>query len=919
MISDRDFHGPNLGYILELYDRFQDDPDSVDEAARRLFQHWTPTLPSGLTQRTTPELLPLPRAADLAQAIRSRGYLAASLDPLGSDPIGDPSLTLDFHNLSADDLRGIPAEIIGLEAENAWQAIQRLRSIYSQSIGFDYGHIRIPEERTWLYQAAESGRFRTHPDETKLLERLTQVEAFELFLHRLYPGKTRFSVEGLDMLIPMLDEIVGAAARESICAILIGMAHRGRLNVLAHVLQKPYPEILAEFKDPQGRATTWDELGWTGDVKYHMGGYKSPKKDQKADLVIRMPANPSHLEAVDPFILGMARAADESVDKPGLPRYFENASLSILIHGDASFVGQGIVAETLNLSRLAGYSTSGTLHIIANNQLGFTATDSELRSSQHASDLAKGFEMPVIHVNADDPLACIEAARTAFAYRQEFHKDFVVNLIGYRRYGHNEGDEPRFTQPVMYRAIDGHPTVRQLWASRLDAEDRAEALLQERLSGLQAVNERLDAEKELDEPVPQPPPRGAAQKVKTSVPLKRLKELNQSLLEFPEAFHLNPKLKKSVERRRQLLNKSSNNIDWATAEELAFASILQDGIPIRLTGEDSARGTYSQRHAVFYDVETNRMHIPLQTFPQAGASFEVLNSPLSEAGAVGFEVGYNVQAPDRLVLWEAQYGDFVNNAQTMLDEFLLAGRAKWGLTPSLVMLLPHGNEGMGPDHSSARIERFLSLAAETNVRIAYPSTAAQYFHLLRRQALLLRTDPLPLIIFTPKGLLRHPLVASPAKLLAESSWQPVIDDPELAADRKEVENLLLCSGRIYVDLVTSDLRKENPDDAIVRVEQLYPFPKQAIEEIVESYPHLQSVIWVQEEPLNMGAWEFMHPCLRELLTRDGLPLIYVGRPESSSPAEGSSTLHRINQEALIEQAFEFEKQIRTPSVVKERG
>ena len=919
MTSNRDFHGPNLGYILELYERFQDDPDSVDEAARKLFQHWTPTFPAGPTLQATPSLPPLSKAADLAQAIRSRGYLVATLDPLGSDPIGDPSLTLDFHNLSADDLRQLPAEIIHIEAENAWDAIQRLRSIYSQNIGYDYGHIRIPEERTWLYQAAENGRFRIFSDETKLLERLTQVEAFELSLHRLYPGKTRFSIEGLDMLIPMLDEIVGAAARESICAILVGMAHRGRLNVLAHVLQKPYPEILAEFKDPQGRATTWDELGWTGDVKYHMGGYKSPKENQKADLVIRMPANPSHLELVDPYILGMARAADEGVKKSGPPQYFENASLPILIHGDASFVGQGIVAETLNLSRLAGYSTSGTLHIIANNQLGFTATDSELRSSQHASDLAKGFEMPVIHVNADDPLACIEAARTAFAYRQEFHKDFVVNLIGYRRYGHNEGDEPRFTQPVMYRAVDGHPTVRQLWASRLDAEDRGEEMLQERLSELQAVNERLDAEKELDEPVPQPPPRGAAQKVKTSVPLKRLRELNQSLLEFPEDFHLNPKLKKSVERRRKLLDKASSEVDWATAEELAFAAILQDGIPIRLTGEDSARGTYSQRHAVFYDTESGGTHIPLQTFPQAGASFEILNSPLSEAGAVGFEVGYNVQSPDRLVLWEAQYGDFVNNAQTMLDEFLLAGRAKWGLTPSLVMLLPHGNEGMGPDHSSARIERFLSLAAETNVRIAYPSTAGQYFHLLRRQALLLETDPLPLIVFTPKGLLRHPLVASPAKLLAESSWQSLIDDPELPKTRKEVENLLLCSGRIYVDLVTSDLRKQNPDDAIVRVEQLYPFPRQAIEEIVESYPHLQSVIWVQEEPLNMGAWEYMRPRLRELLTRDGLPLIYVGRPESSSPAEGSSTLHRINQEALIEQAFEFEKQIQTPSVVKERG
>jgi 2-oxoglutarate dehydrogenase E1 component len=919
MTSNRDFHGPNLGYILELYDRFRDDPDSVDETARRLFQRWKPTPPSGFTRQKILELLPLSKAADLAQAVRSRGYLVASLDPLGSGPIGDPSLLLEFHNLSADDLRQLPAEIIHIEAENAWDAIQRLRSIYSQNIGYDYGHIRIPAERTWLYQAAESGRFRTPLDETQLLERLTQVEAFELFLHRLYPGKTRFSVEGLDMLIPMLDEIVGAAARETICAILIGMAHRGRLNVLAHVLQMPYGEILAEFRDPQGRATTWDELGWTGDVKYHMGGYKSPKEGQKADMVIRMPANPSHLELVDPYILGMARAADEGVDEPGPPKYFENASLPILIHGDASFVGQGIVSETLNLSRLAGYSTSGTLHIIANNQLGFTATDDELRSSQHASDLAKGFEMPVIHVNADDPLSCIEAARTAFAYRQEFHKDFVVNLIGYRRYGHNEGDEPRFTQPVMYRAIDRHPTVRQLWASRLDAEGRAEEMLQEQLSELQAVNERLDAEKELYEPVPKPPPRGVAQKVKTSVPLKRLKELNQSLLEFPAEFHLNPKLKRSIERRRKILDKSSSDVDWATAEELAYASILQDSIPIRLTGEDSARGTFSQRHAVFYDIETGGTHVPLQEIPQASASFEILNSPLSEAGAVGFEVGYNMQAPERLVIWEAQYGDFVNNAQTVLDEFLLAGRAKWGLTPSLVMLLPHGNEGMGPDHSSARIERFLSLAAETNMRIAYPSTAAQYFHLLRRQALLLKTDPLPLIVFTPKGLLRHPLVSSPAKLLAEGNWQPVIDDPELPADRKEVENLLLCSGRIYVDLVTSELRKDNPDDAIVRVEQLYPFPKRAIEEIVESYPNLQSVIWAQEEPLNMGPWDYMHPRLRELLTKNGLPLIYVGRPESSSPAEGSSTLHRLNQQALIEQAFEFEKQIQTPSVVKERG
>jgi len=925
MTSARDFHGPNLGYILELYERFQDDPNSVDESTRKLFQSWKPALPAGPTLQTSPpdlyhprRGLPLPQAANLAQAIRSRGYLAASLDPLGSDPPGDPSLTLEFHNLSADDLRQLPAESVGLQGENAYQAIQDLRAIYTQTIGYDYGHIRIPEERDWLYQAAESGRFRTQVDESQLLERLTRVEAFELFLHRLYPGKTRFSIEGLDMLVPMLDEIVGAAARETICAIIIGMAHRGRLNVLAHVLQKPYPQIFAEFNDPQGRATTWDELGWTGDVKYHIGAYKAAQEGQKADLVIRAPANPSHLELVDPFILGMARAADEDVDQPGAPRFYENASLPVLIHGDASFTGQGIVAETLNLSRLPGYTTSGTLHIIANNQLGFTATDDELRSSLHASDLAKGFEMPVIHVNADDPLACLEAARTAYAYRQEFHKDFVVNLIGYRRYGHNEGDEPRFTQPLMYAKIDEHSTVRQLWASKIGADDQAETMLQERLKELQEVNEGLDAEKELDEPVPQPPPRGAAQKVKTAIPLKRLKELNRSLLQFPDDFDLNPKLKKSVERRRELLEKASSQVDWATAEELAFASILQEGIPIRLTGEDSERGTFSQRHAVFHDVKDDRSFIPLQSFSQASASFEILNSPLSEEGALGFEVGYNVQAPERLVLWEAQYGDFINNAQSVIDEFLLSSRAKWGLTPSLVLLLPHGNEGQGPDHSSGRIERFLGLAAELNVRIAYPSTAAQYFHLLRRQALLLETDPLPLIVFTPKGLLRHPLVASPARILTEGSWQPVIDDPELPAGREKVQNLILCSGRIFVDLFTSDLRKDNPDDALVRVEQLYPFPGETIEEIIAAYPNLERVIWVQEEPFNMGAWDFLRPRLRQTIAQDGLSLHYVGRPESSSPAEGSSTLYRVNQQALIEQAFEFEKQTETRSVIKER-
>ena len=925
MTLDKEFHGPNLAYVLDLYDQYQNDPDTVDPATRKYFEEWKP---AGLSAANLQTLM---GTINLAHAIRSHGYLAANLDPLGSSGMDDPLLTFEFHRLREADLQGLPASVVnvfgGQGGENAQHAIQALRSIYSNTIGYDYGHIRNPEEREWLYGAAESGTFRTPTaaiDERKLLERLTQVEAFEAFLHRLYPGKTRFSIEGLDMLIPMLDELIDSAAHVKICAILIGMAHRGRLNVLAHVLHKPYEQILAEFTDPKGRATTWDELGWTGDVKYHMGAYKTPAEGEKIDLVIRIPPNPSHLEQIVPVVQGMARAANTKVDKPGPPQYFDNASLPIQIHGDASFPGQGIVAETLNLSRLQGYSTSGSLHIIANNQLGFTATDNESRSTLHASDLAKGFEMPVIHVNADDPPACIEASRTAFAYRQKFHKDFVINLIGYRRYGHNEGDEPRFTQPYMYQKVDSHPTVRQLWASALEAKGQVEPgqaddLFQAQLRGLQDVNEKLDAEGALDEPVPQPPPRGAAQKVKTEVPLDRLKELNQALLQFPEGFHLNPKLEKAVERRRKLLDKASDAlIDWATAEELAFASILEEGIAIRLTGEDSIRGTFSQRHASFYDAETNKSYTPLQSIPQAKAAFEVINTPVSEVGTVGFEVGYNVQAPERFVLWEAQYGDFINVAQTVIDEFLLSGRAKWGFTPSLVLLLPHGNEGQGPDHSSGRIERFLGLAAEINVRIAYPSTAAQYFHLLRRQSLLLETDPLPLIVFTPKGLLRHPLVNSPSRLFTEGGWQAVMDDSDLPGKRNDVTNLILCSGRVYVDLVSSNLRKQNADDAIARVEQLYPFPRQELEELIGSYTALERVIWVQEEPLNMGAWNYLRPRLREVVG-DKLSLHYVGRPASSSPAEGSSTLYRINQQALIEQAFNPEKQARLRSVVQERG
>jgi 2-oxoglutarate dehydrogenase E1 component len=930
MNFELEFPGPNLGYVLELYERYQKNPDSVDEAARRLFSQWRPadqetgTLPIS-------EVHKLVGVVNLALAIRSYGYLAARLDPLGSPVRSDPILDPEFHNLRQDDLLQMSPEGVNLsdhpEIRNASEAINVLRSIYCGATGYDYGHIRIPAERTWLQEAAESGRFRLPNagiDGKGLLDRLSQVEALEVFLGRIYPGKTRFSIEGLDMLIPMLDEIVGAAAQAKICAILIGMAHRGRLNVLAHVLQKPYGQILAEFKDPKERSTTWDELGWTGDVKYHLGGYKLPKAGDHIDLVIRMPANPSHLELIDPVIQGMSRAANSKVDHPGSPGNFENASLPILIHGDASFIGQGVVPETLNLSQLPGYSTGGSLHIIANNQLGFTAADRELRSSLYASDLAKGFEIPVIHVNADEPEACLEAVRTAFAYRQQFHKDFVIDLIGYRRYGHNEGDEPRFTQPLMYHEIDAHPSIRKLWGSRLEKEGsiepgETEKFLQTHLNELQEINQKLDAEHALKEPVLKPPPVGAAKKVKTAVSLEKLKSLNQALWKFPADFHLNPKLIKTVEKHRQILrDPDAASIDWTTAEELAFASILEEGIAIRMTGQDTPRGTFSQRHAEFFDVDTNQGYTPLQSIPQAKASFEIHNSPVSEAGPVGFEIGYNIQSPDRLVLWEAQYGDFSNNIQTMVDEFLLSGRAKWGLTPSLVLLLPHGNEGSGPDHSSARIERFLGLTAEGNMRIAIPTTAAQYFHLLRRQALLLKTDPLPLVVFTPKGFLRHPLVASRPNQLAKGSWLPLIEELPRKGVKKTITNLILCSGRLYFDLAGAEMRSENKHVAIVRVEQLYPFPRQAMEKLLESFPAVERVIWAQEEPHNMGAWIYMHPYLKQVL-EDRLPLYYVGRPESSSPAEGSATIYQINQQLLLRQAFVLAEQTQSQSVIIERG
>ncbi|HET9016131.1 MAG TPA: 2-oxoglutarate dehydrogenase E1 component [Thermomicrobiaceae bacterium] len=910
------FYGPNAGYVLELYDRYVQDPESVDARTRAFFEHWTPESLNGhavAAPAVAVDTAKVVGAANLAESIRERGHMAADLNPLGTPPHGDPSLAPAAHGITEADLASLPASVVGgpvaQGAASAAQAVDRLRALYCGTAGYDFAHVQSPEERAWLYDAVETGRFRPHlsrDEQVGLLRRLTDVDAFERFLHRAFIGQKRFSIEGTDMMVPMLDEFIHGSVDAGIGEIIIGSAHRGRLNILNHVLGKPAGKIIAEFMGLDHREpasmSEGGSSGWTGDVKYHMGA-RRPSGEIRARLT--MASNPSHLEFVNPTIGGMTRAAQEDRDQAGAPIQNVDACLSVLLHGDAAFPGEGIVAETLNLSRLPGYQVGGSLHIIANNQIGFTTEPWQGRSTFYASDLARGFEIPVVHVNADDPEACLAAARMAFAYRQHFHKDFLIDLIGYRRWGHNEGDEPGFTQPLMYAEVPPHPTVRQRWARELErrgvvSADEAEAMDQAALAQLQEIRNKL-ASGEAAEPVVEEASTPIIRVVETAVPLEELKRINRETLALPEGFHLNPKLRRQMQRRLEVVEEGGN-LDWAHAEELALASILTDGTPIRMAGQDIERGTFSQRHLVFHDVETGQTVIPLQHLSAARAAFAVYNSPLSEAAAMGFEYGYSIEAPEALVIWEGQFGDFANGAQVIIDQFISAARAKWQETPSLVLLLPHGYEGQGPEHSSGRLERYLQLAANDNIRVANCTTSAQYFHLLRKQAGLLRGAPRPLVVMTPKSLLRHPLAGSPLESLAEGHFSPVLDDAEAAERRAEVGRVVLCSGKVYVDLVGSEARAATPQVAIVRIEQLYPFPADDLRAVVESYPNARELVWLQEEPENMGAWRFLRPRLEQVLGPDQ-QLRYVGRPERASPAEGLHELHEIEQSRIVREAF----------------
>lgn len=856
-------------------------------------------------------------ATAIVKAHRTFGHLAARLDPLGVEPEGDPSLDPEPLGLTPALQRRIPAKIlrVGVPGETLADALPHLRNTYCGTIAYEIEHISSHRQRTWLREKIETGAFR-HPlkgdEKTWLLGRLIKVDAFERFMHKAYLGQKQFSVEGLDMTVPMLDELIQLSAAGGAHEVVVGMAHRGRLNVLAHNLGRPYDTIFAEFEGASTlEAVTTIPQGGTGDVKYHHGAQGSYEVGDGESILVNLESNPSHLEFVHPVVEGATRAAQTSRRGPHATRDTA-AAVAVVLHGDAAFPGQGVVAEALNMQALDGYNVGGTVHLIQNNQVGFTTDPEDSRSTRWASDLAKGYDVPIIHVNADDPEACISAVRLAFAFRKEFGHDVVIDLIGYRRFGHNEADEPAYTQPEMTALIKQHKRVSQLWADKLVVDgvvtkqeveartseiwDHLTELHQDLKAKIKAAEETGEAgqqtgEYQLD--------RSPSPDVPTAVDAERLHSLNTELLTLPDGFNVHPKLIKQLERRRDALGEQGG-IDWAHAENLAFASLLTEGTPIRLTGQDVERGTFSQRHLVLHDHKTGRSICPVQSLPGALAPFELHNSPLSEQACLGFEYGYSAEAPETLVVWEAQFGDFVNGGQVIIDQFIISGLAKWGQTTRLTLLLPHGYEGSGPEHSSGRMERFLQLAAEGNIRVANLTTPAQYFHLLRRQARIAKQRPL--IIMTPKSLLRLPQATNRIQHLSETKFFPVLGEPRVEHDK--VKRLILCTGKIYYDLVGHADRLDQEGLAVGRVELLYPFPEGQILELIESYPNLQEVVWAQEEPRNMGARAHMFPRLMQILP-ERLRFGYIGRPERASPGEGYPAAHAMEQSRIIRTALDL--------------
>jgi len=840
------------------------------------------------------------QVATLIRVHRVRGHLIADLDPLRwREPELPQELDPATYGLTIWDLdrEFLTGGVAGTERMTLGDLLGVLRDAYCRTIGVEYMHIQNTEEQRWIQSQLEGVGFEpTKAEKHRILERLNAAEAFEKFLATKYVGTKRFGLEGAESAIPILDEILCHAADSGMQGAVLGMAHRGRLNVLGNVMGKSYDQIFKEFEGYVDPST----VQGSGDVKYHLGAHGTFVSPAGASMPIELAANPSHLETVDPIVMGMVRAQQDQIEPP-----LSYPVLSLLIHGDAAFAGQGIVAECLAMSDISGYRIGGTVHLIINNQIGFTTSPQYARSSLYCSDVAKTVQAPILHVNGDDPEACARVARLAFDYREKFHKDIVIDMVCYRRHGHNEGDDPSYTQPLMYRAIAEHRSVRKLYVETLVKRgdisvEEAERALDDFQSKLQLALDETRAHAPEKVKAPRPPqPRGVLPHVETGVSRSVLDGIFAQLTAYPDGFTPHPKLVRQFAARAKQFDESGT-IDWATAEALAIGSLVLDGVPVRFAGEDCRRGTFSHRHAALIDYETEQVFIPLAELPDAQANFWVYDSLLSEYAALGYEYGYAHANPDALVLWEAQFGDFINGAQIIIDQYLVAAEDKWGQQNGLVLLLPHGYEGQGPEHSSARIERFLTLCAEDNIQVVNTTSAAQYFHLLRRQVM--RDVRKPLVMFAPKSPLRMKETMSHVDALTSGSFQEVLDDPQIT-DRAAVQRVVLCSGKVCWDAFAERAERGTDKVAIVRVEQLYPFPLEQITAIIESYPNARDIVWLQEEPENMGPWRFVEARIWRLKDR-GYDLRHVARVESGSPATGSKAVHDQELADLMEETFQ---------------
>ena len=945
-------YGANSAFIAELYTRYLDDPGSVDKSWREVFADLGDDAAALLAESrgaswgaaaegVEPELaeafgLGRGRAAAAAEAapgevstavldaiqarmlIRSyrvRGHLIAELDPLGLESRGEhPELDPKAYGFTEDDYdRPIFVNgVLGFESATLKEIMRALKQTYCGSIGYEYMHISSREQRAWIQERVEGPDKEpsfTADEKRRILDQLCRAEGFERFLQLKYTGTKRFGLEGGEAVIPAVETIIARAGELGVKEIVLGVPHRGRLSLLANVMSKPYQAIFSEF---QGNPAHPEDVQGSGDVKYHLGTSADREFDGKT-VHLSLTANPSHLEAVNPVVLGKVRA--KQVQRGGEDR---SQVFSLLLHGDAAFAGQGLIAECFGLSQLRGYRTGGTIHVIVNNQIGFTTSPKYSRSSPYPSDSAKMVQAPIFHVNGDDPEAACHVAGLAVEFRQEFGSDVVIDVFCYRRHGHNEGDEPAFTQPMMYRKIAEHPTTRQIYAERLDRESVVRAEEAEALYS--GFHERLEADFTAASGYKPNKAdwlegrwsgleiaKGDVRRGETAVKIATLKRIGAKLTEVPEGFDLHRTLRRLFDRKAKMFS-DGEGIDWATAEALAFGSLLLEGCPVRLSGQDSGRGTFSQRHAVLIDQTTEARHVPLSHLSPEQAHFEVHDSMLSEAAVLGFEYGYSLAEPRALVLWEAQFGDFANGAQVIIDQFLATGESKWLRMSGLVMLLPHGHEGQGPEHSSARLERYLQLCGEDNMQVVNCTTPANYLHVLRRQ--IHRRFRKPLIVMTPKSLLRHKLATSRlAEMGPGTSFHRVMYDNEKLCDDGEVKRVVLCSGKVYYDLFEERAKRGEKDVFFLRMEQLYPFPTKALMKELGPFRHAE-VVWCQEEPMNMGAWSYVAPRLEAVLGRlGGLTRrpSYVGPPESASPAPGTLAMHEAQQKRLVDEALTCER------------